>query len=117
MPGVETCLPLLFSKGVNKGRLTLQQFVALGSTNAAKIYGLHRRKGTIAVGADADIVLWNPTRKVSLTNAMLGVSRMDHDLRILATGLPLCPRLTSWARKSANGTMSCPTLACSSAAM
>ena len=60
VPGVETRLPLLFSEGVNKGRITLQQFVALSSTNAAKIYGLHPRKGTIAVGADADIVLWDP---------------------------------------------------------
>ena len=71
VPGVETRLPLLFSEGVNKGRITLQQFVAISSTNAAKIYGLHPRKGTIAVGADADIVLWDPTRKVSLTNSIL----------------------------------------------
>jgi dihydropyrimidinase len=56
VPGVETRLPLLFSEGVNKGRITLQQFVALSSTNAARLYGLHPRKGTIAVGADADIV-------------------------------------------------------------
>jgi dihydropyrimidinase len=62
---------LLFSEGVNKGRITLQQFVALSSTNAARIYGLHPRKGTIAVGADADIVLWDPKRKVSLTNSIL----------------------------------------------
>src|SRR5262249_19355896 len=68
---VETRLPLLFSEGVNKGRITLQQFVALSSTNAAKIYGLHPRKGTIAVGADADIVLWDPTRRGSLTNSIL----------------------------------------------
>jgi dihydropyrimidinase len=71
VPGVETRLPLLFSEGVNKGRLTLQQFVALSSTNAAKIYGLHPRKGTIAVGSDADIVLWDPERRVSLTNSIL----------------------------------------------
>jgi len=71
VPGVETRLPLLFSEGVNKGRITLQQFVALSSTNAAKIYGLHPRKGTIAIGSDADIVLWDPARKVSLTNSIL----------------------------------------------
>src|SRR5262245_10864540 len=71
VPGVETRLPLLFSEGVNKGRITLQQFVALSSTNAAKIYGLHPRKGTIAVGADADIVLWDPRRRMSLTNSIL----------------------------------------------
>src|SRR5262249_22480983 len=68
---VETRLPLLFSEGVNKGRITLQQFVALASTNAAKLYGLHPRKGTIAVGADADIVLWDPKRKTRLTNSIL----------------------------------------------
>jgi dihydropyrimidinase len=71
VPGVETRLPLLFSEGVNKGRITLQQFVALASTNAAKIYGLHPRKGTIAVGSDADIVLWDPKKKVFLTNSIL----------------------------------------------
>src|SRR5262249_48606103 len=69
--GVETRLPLLFSEGVNQGRISLQQFVALSSTNAARIYGLHPRKGTIAVGADADIVLWDPKRRVSLANSML----------------------------------------------
>lgn len=71
VPGVATRLPLLFSEGVNKGRITLQQFVALSSTNPARIYGLHPRKGTIAVGTDADIVLWDPNRKARLTNAML----------------------------------------------
>ena len=71
VPGLEVRMPLLFSEGVQKGRITLQQFVALSSTNPAKIYGLHPRKGTIAVGADADIVLWDPTRKVSLTNSIL----------------------------------------------
>ena len=63
VPGVETRLPLLFSEGVNKGRITLQQFVALSSTNAAKIYGLHPRKGTIAVGADADIGCGTPSAR------------------------------------------------------
>jgi dihydropyrimidinase len=57
----------LFSEGVGKGRLTLNQFVALTSTNAAKIYGLHPRKGTIAIGSDADIAIWDPnwTRVIS----------------------------------------------------
>jgi dihydropyrimidinase len=60
MPGIEMRLPLLFSEGVNKGRITLNQFVALSATNAARIYGMHPQKGTIAIGADADIAIWDP---------------------------------------------------------
>jgi len=60
MPGIEMRLPLLFSEGVGKGRITLNQFVALSSTNAAKLYGLHPAKGTIAIGSDADIAIWDP---------------------------------------------------------
>lgn len=66
MPGLEVRLPLLFSEGVGKGRIDLNRFVALASTNAAKIYGIYPRKGTIAVGADADIALWNPEREVTI---------------------------------------------------
>ena len=60
IPGVETRLPILFSEGVGKGRISLNDFVALTSTNHAKLYGLYPRKGTIAVGADADIAIWDP---------------------------------------------------------
>ena len=60
MPGIAMRLPLLFSEGVRRGRITLQQFVALGSTNAAKLYGMHPAKGTIAVGSDADVAIWDP---------------------------------------------------------
>ncbi len=60
MPGIEMRLPLLFSEGVQKGRITLSQFVALTATNAAKIYGMHPQKGTIAIGSDADIAIWDP---------------------------------------------------------
>ncbi|MEO0363127.1 MAG: amidohydrolase family protein, partial [Pseudomonadota bacterium] len=60
MPGIALRLPLLFSEGVRAGRITLQQFVALGSTNAAKLYGMHPAKGTIAIGSDADIAIWDP---------------------------------------------------------
>ncbi len=60
IPGVETRLPILFSEGVTKGRLSLNQFVALTATNHAKLYGLYPRKGTIAIGSDADIAIWNP---------------------------------------------------------
>ena len=71
IPGVETRLPLLFSAGVMTGRMELTKFVELTATNPARMYGLHPRKGTIAVGADADIALWDPTRRVTVTNAML----------------------------------------------
>ncbi|WP_349040294.1 dihydropyrimidinase [Agrobacterium sp. SORGH_AS 787] len=59
IPGVETRLPILFSEGVMKGRIDLQRFVAVTSTNHAKAYGL-TRKGSIAVGMDADIAIWDP---------------------------------------------------------
>jgi dihydropyrimidinase len=71
LPGVETRLPLLFSEGVGKGRIDLTTFVALAATNAAKIYGLYPRKGTIAVGSDADVVIWDKDREVVITNDLL----------------------------------------------
>jgi dihydropyrimidinase len=71
VPGLEVRLPLLFSEGVGKGRITHQQFVALTATNAAKLYGLHPRKGTIAVGADADITIWDPDKQVTITQSIL----------------------------------------------
>lgn len=71
IPGLETRLPLLFSGGVMAGRIDVHQFVALTSTNPAKIYGLYPRKGSIMIGADADIVLWDITRKVVIENALL----------------------------------------------
>ena len=66
MPGLEVRLPLLFSEGVGKGRISLNQFVALASTNAAKIYGMYPRKGTLGVGADADVAIWNPEAQVTI---------------------------------------------------
>jgi dihydropyrimidinase len=71
MPGVGSRLPVLFSEGVSKGRIDLNTFVALTATNPAKMFGLHPRKGSIAIGADADLVLWDPTKTVTITNALL----------------------------------------------
>ncbi len=71
VPGIELRLPLLFSEGVGKGRLTLNQFVALTATNHARMYGLDYRKGTIAVGQDADIAIWDPQRQTTITAADL----------------------------------------------
>jgi len=70
IPGIETRLALLFSAGVLAGRIDVNSFVALTSTNVAKIYGLYPRKGTIAVGADADLVIWTE-RKLKIENALL----------------------------------------------
>ena len=71
VPGIELRMPLLLSEGVGKGRITLNQFVALTATNAARIYGLYPRKGTIAVGADADIAIWNTEREWTVTHSLL----------------------------------------------
>lgn len=62
-PAVEHRMELLFSEGVGKGKITLQKFVEVTSTNAAKIFGMFPRKGTISIGADADLVVINPTKK------------------------------------------------------
>ncbi len=56
---LETCLPMLFSAGVRNERLSLEQFVAVTATNPAKLFGLYPQKGTIAVGSDADLVVWD----------------------------------------------------------
>jgi len=56
---LETGLPMLFSAGVRTGRLSPERFVAVTSTNPAKLFGLYPRKGAIAVGSDADLVVWN----------------------------------------------------------
>jgi dihydropyrimidinase len=70
IPGVETRLPILFSEGVGKGRITLNDFVALTATNHARTYGLYPRKGTIAVGADADITIWDPDKRVTISQSI-----------------------------------------------
>jgi dihydropyrimidinase len=58
---LETLLPMLFSEGVRSGRLSLSRFVELSSTNVAKLFGMYPQKGTIAVGSDADLVIWDPS--------------------------------------------------------
>jgi dihydropyrimidinase len=65
LPGVEDRLPVLWTTGVRAGKLTPNQFVAYNSTNPARIFGLYPRKGALLPGSDADIVIWDPEKKVS----------------------------------------------------
>jgi dihydropyrimidinase len=69
IPGVAARLPILFSEGVGKGRIDISTFVAVTSTNHAKTYGLYPRKGTIAIGSDADIAIWDPRKRMTIGNA------------------------------------------------
>ncbi|MBU0764452.1 MAG: dihydropyrimidinase, partial [Bacteroidetes bacterium] len=66
-PGIEHRFELMFSEGVKKGRISLNRFVDVTSTQAAKIFGLFPKKGTIAVGSDADIVLFDPDYKHTIS--------------------------------------------------
>jgi dihydropyrimidinase len=68
-PAIENRIELLYSEGVNKGRITLNKFVEVSSTNAAKAFGMFPRKGTIAVGSDADIMIFDPNEKHTLSAA------------------------------------------------
>ncbi len=68
MPGLETRLPMLFDAMVSQGRYDVSTFVKWTATEPARIYGLGDRKGRIAVGADADIAIWDPAKKVTLTD-------------------------------------------------
>lgn len=75
---VETFLGMLYSEGVRKGRLSLSQLVAVTSTNPAKLFGMWPRKGTIAVGADADFAIIDPEHRLRITSERMQ-SRSDFD--------------------------------------
>jgi len=79
-PGVENRMSLIFNGGVVKGRMDLNRFVEVTSTAAAKAFGLFPKKGTIAVGTDADIVIFDPNRKetISVDNPCTHHMRVDY---------------------------------------
>jgi len=79
LPGVEDRLPILWTTGVRSGKLTANQFVALTSTNPAKIFGMYPRKGALLPGSDADIVIWDSEKKVKYGVA-LSHQRTDYNL-------------------------------------
>jgi dihydropyrimidinase len=77
-PGIETRMSLVYDGGVRTGRISLNRFVELTSTSPAKIFGLFPRKGTIAPGSDADIVIFDPEKKVRLSQKTLHM-RVDYN--------------------------------------
>ena len=79
LPGVQDRLPILWTYGVRAGRITPNQFVALNSTNPARIFGLYPRKGALLPGSDADIAIWDPERRVKY-GVSLSHQRTDYNL-------------------------------------
>jgi dihydropyrimidinase len=73
LPGIGDRLPVMWTCGVRSGKITANQFVAYNSTNPAKIFGLHPRKGALLPGSDADILIWDPEKKVKY-----GVAHAHH---------------------------------------
>ena len=71
LPGIETRMPLMFSEGVMKYKIPLKRFVEVNCTNPAKVMGLYPQKGVLREGSDADIVIIDPDKNVTLTNDML----------------------------------------------
>ncbi|QNG59007.1 dihydropyrimidinase [Metabacillus idriensis] len=95
-PIIEDRLSILFSEGVNKGRISLNQFVDMTSTKTAKLFGLYPKKGTIAVGSDADLVLFDPAAERTISaethhmavdyNAFEGIKVTGEPVSVLSRG-------------------------------
>jgi dihydropyrimidinase len=77
-PGIETRLMLLWDGGVRTGRIDAHKFVEITSTNPARMFGLWPRKGTVAVGSDGDLVIWDPDKEVTLSARTLHM-RVDYN--------------------------------------
>ena len=78
-PGVENRMSLIYHHGVNGGRIDINRFVGLTSTAPARIFGMFPRKGTIAVGSDADIVIFDPQREVTISSSDPQTHHMNID--------------------------------------
>jgi len=77
--GLEDRMPMLWTQGVRKGRITMNEFVAVTSTNVAQIFGMYPKKGVIREGSDADIVVWDPAREKTIT-AAAQTSAIDYNV-------------------------------------
>jgi dihydropyrimidinase len=88
--GLEDRMPLLWNAGVNTGRLTREEFVAVTSANIARILNIYPRKGAVAVGSDADLVVWDPTRTKTIS-AKQQFSRIEYNVfeGFACTGAPV----------------------------
>jgi len=74
MPGIETLLPLTFSEGVERGRFSLGRMIELLCENPAQLFGMWPRKGTLSVGSDADVVVFDPDLEVTITPEVLATN-------------------------------------------
>lgn len=79
LPGVGDRLPILWTEGVGKGRITMQQFVSLTATNPARIFGMYPQKGAILPGSDADLVIWDPNKEL-IYGKNVAQHRTDYNL-------------------------------------
>jgi dihydropyrimidinase len=77
--GIENRLALLYTYGVLTRKISLQQFIELASTNAAKVFGLYPQKGCVEIGSDADLVIWNPELK-SVISTKTQLQRCDSNI-------------------------------------
>jgi dihydropyrimidinase len=74
MPGIETLLPLTYSKGVREGRISLDRMVELLCENPARLFGMWPRKGTLSAGSDADLVIFDPDMAVTISHENLATN-------------------------------------------
>ena len=89
MSNLQVMLPMIYSAGVRSGQITLERFVQVTSTNPAKLFGLYPRKGTIAVGSDADLVVWDPEETRTIRDEdMFSSSRYSVHSGTVVTGWP-----------------------------